>query len=189
MRTVVPYVTLWPETQAALEADGRQAEYVFVGGSATAYFELLQALWQEGQGFVVVEQDIVPGLGAIAEMESCPEPWCGRPYNMGGSIEPALGCTRFSDALVHDAPGVIEAITRLPFDGITDRRHWGRLDSRLKQVLEDQLGLKHHWHWPAVEHLNPDKKRFTANCVRCGDPIPWATILLSPPPYRCHCED
>jgi hypothetical protein len=184
----VPYATLFPEVQEALEADGRTAEYVHVGGTPEAYFELLAGLWAEGKGFVIVEQDIVPWPGAIAEMEACPEPWCGRPYNLGTHLGAYLGCTKFSDSLVAGAPGVIAAIDHLAFDG-TPRRYWGRLDTRLKQVLEDQLGLTHHWHWPAVEHLNPEKGRFTVNCVRCGSPLPWATIMASPPPYHCSCED
>jgi hypothetical protein len=183
---VVPFAALWPETRAALEADGRQAEYVHVGHSQTAYHELLLSLWREGRGFAIVEQDIVVFPGALAEMEACPEPWCGRAYNLGTHLGSYLGCAKFSDTLVRDCPSVIDAIDRLPPDG-TPRRYWGRLDSRLKQVLEDQLGLRQHIHWPAVEHLNPDKGRFVANCVRCGGPIPWSTILASPPPYPHDC--
>lgn len=187
MRIIVPYATLFEETRSALDATGRAIEYVDVGHSPTAYHELLLNVWHAGEAFLVVEQDIVPWDGAIDELEECPSPWCGRGYNLGTHIGAYLGFTRFSDALVCDNPGVIDAIDRLAPDG-TPRRYWGRLDTRLKQVLEDQLGLTVDLHWPAVEHLNPDKGRFVANCVRCGEPIPWATILKSPPPYTCDCE-
>ena len=189
MRIVVPFAKLWDETKAALEADGRAAEYHYVGGSPTAYFELLQSVWAQGEAFTVIEQDIVPYVGAIAALEACSQPWCGFAYSMGGSMEAALGCTRFSDELVKDNPGVIDAIAQLPFDGITDRRHWGRLDSRLAQVLHDQLGLTMCVHWPAVGHLNPDKEPLRANCVHCGEAIPWATIMAGPAPYDHNCTE
>lgn len=190
MRIIVPHTDLRPETRAALEADGQTPEYHRVGpGTDEAYFNLLHAVWAEGAAFTVVEHDIVVFPGAIADLEACSQPWCGRPYSMGGSMEAALGCTRFSAALVANNPGVVDAIDRLPFDGITKRRHWGRLDTRLAQVLHDQLGLTIHTHWPAVEHLNPDKARLRANCVHCGETIPWATIMAGPAPYSHDCTE
>jgi len=185
MRVIVPYKTLWHETRAALEADGRQAEYFDVGHTPTAYHELMLAVWAEGKGFTVVEQDIVPYVGAIAELEACPEPWDGKPYWIGGTFDCYLGCTRFSDALVHDNPGLMESLDRLPDDG-TPRRYWGRVDTRLAQVLRDQYGLHIHAHWPAVEHMNPQKLvRGGINCIVCGEPIAWKTVMRQPPPWPC----
>ena len=186
MRVVVPYVSLWPETKAALDATGRTIEYVNLGrDNMTAYGDLLANVWHEGRGFLVVEQDIVPFPGAMDELEACPEPWCGRPYWIGTQFDAYLGFTKFSDALVREQPGVTDAIDQLPFDG-TPKRYWGRLDTRLSQVLRDNYGLHIHKHYPCVEHLNPDKAlRGAINCAECGEPLSWATVLRTPPPWPC----
>lgn len=181
MRVVVPWATQFPEVRTALEADGRQAEYVNVGKSPTAYHELLLDIWHQGQGFIVVEQDIVVYPGALADMEACAKPWCGHPYWLGTVFGAYLGCTKFSDELVRDNPGVMDALDTLRDDG-TNRRYWGRLDTRLGQVLNDQVGISIHNHWPAVVHLNPDKQmRGGVNCVECGRAIPWRVLRLGPP--------
>lgn len=184
MRVVVPYVDLRPEVRVAIEADGREAEYVYVGGRPEAYHELLLRLWGEGRGWVNVEHDVVVRPGAIAELEACPEPWCGFAYSLGGYYGGTLGCTRFSDELVAGRPGVMPALDGLPFDG-TPRRYWGRLDTRLQVVLEQHEGLRMHLHWPALDHLNPDKPPPIYNCPRCGAAIPDDVARSGPPPLRC----
>ena len=185
MKVVVPYARLWPETKAALEADGREAIYVPVGHSPTAYHELVRDLWSQGEGFVLVEQDIAVYPGAIASLEDCPEPWCGCVYWLGTTFNAWLGCTRFSDSLVRDNPGVMEATDLLRDDG-TPRRYWARVDTRLTQVLNDQVGVAIHRHWPAVDHLNPDKAlRGGINCTTCGEPIAWKAVMRTPPPWPC----
>jgi hypothetical protein len=185
MRVVVPYATLFPETQAALEADGRTADYRYVGGLPTDYHDLVAALWRDGQGFIIVEQDIVVYNGALAQLEECPEPWCGCVYWLGTTFDTWLGCTKFSDSLVKDHPEVMDVCAGLRENGMP-RRDWARVDTRLAQVLRDNIGLSIHQHWPAVEHLNPDKLlRGAFNCVYCGDPLPWETVKRQPPPYPC----
>ena len=121
MRIVVPYARLWPETKAALDATGREVEYFYVGGSPTAYHELLLDIWHQGEGFLVVEQDVVPYVGAIEELEQCPEPWAGKPYWIGSGFYAYLGFTRFSDTLLREHPGVMDALDSLRDDG-TPRR-------------------------------------------------------------------
>lgn len=155
MRVVVPYATLAPETRAALEADGIDAEYVFVGGEGTAYHDLMERTWRDGAPFAVVEQDIVVRPGLIAEFEACGAQWCVAPYYKGDALITALGCVRFGSELVASGMGVWDAVNSLPFDG-TARRYWGRLDTRLRVVLEQRYGLAMHVHWPTVAHLNPD---------------------------------
>ena len=173
----------YPETREALEADGIEAEYVYVGGSPTAYHELLARVWAEGQGFVNVEQDIVVRPGLIRELEACPEAYCGAPYAISTTIGSWLGCVRFSDVLVTGWPSVFNAIDSLLPDG-TPRKYWGRLDTRLKQVLESHLGLTMHLHWPAVEHLNPAQRPPIYTCSACGLALPWE-VVREEPPWRC----
>lgn len=191
MRVIVPFAVnqrngtggLQEATRRALEGDGIDAEYIDVSGSQTAYHELLLRLWADGQGFVNIEHDIVVRPGLVAEFVACPEPWCGSPYSIGTSLGSYLGCVRFSDAMVQGYPDAVRAIDRLPWDG-TERRYWGRLDTRLIQVLTDQYHLVQHLHWPAVEHLNPTKTPPTWNC-RCGQPIPFEIVASGPGPHRC----
>ena len=190
MRLLVPFATLRDETRAALEADGRKAEYVRVGpDTPEAYFELLRSIWAEGREFTVIEHDIVVYPGALAELEACSNPWCGKPYMLStGVAGHCLGCTRFSEELVRAEPDAIEATAQLRHDDATGRRHYGRLDSRLREVLEGR-GYTFCTHWPAVEHLNPAQVfRGAINCVRCGAPIPLETMMRMPPPYT-HCSE
>ena len=178
---MVPYVTLYPETRAALEADGIAAEYVDVSGSPSAYHDALEAVWRGGVGFTVVEQDIVVWPGALKALWACEWDWCGYAYSIGTHYGSYLGCVRFSDELVAGFPGAFDAIAVLPPDG-TPRRYWGRLDTRLKSVLET-AGHEMHVHWPLVGHLNPDKPDPIINC-RCGRAVPYEIVRFGPP-WRC----
>jgi hypothetical protein len=187
----VPYATnldahaigLYPETRAALEAEGIEAEYIDLTGKPTAYHELLLRTWEEGRGWINVEHDIVPWPGALRLLWDCSCDWGGYAYSLGNAYASYLGCTKFSDALVQAHPDAVRRIDGLKPDG-TAPRYWGRLDTRLKQVLEDQLGLVMHLHWPAVGHMNPDKKPGYWHC-RCGARIPTETIMSGPGPYLC----
>ena len=180
---MVPYVTLYPETRAAREADGIAAEYVDVSGSPSAYHEHLERTWAEGAGFINIEQDIVVRPGLIRELVECREPWCGAPYAISTAIGSWLGCVRFSDELVGGYPGVWTAVDNLPPDG-TPKRYWGRADTRLKRVLEEQVGLTMDLHWPAITHLNPAQQPPIFNCGRCGTALPWE-VVRERPPWRC----
>jgi hypothetical protein len=184
LRVIVPYVDLYPETRAALEADGQTPEYVDVRGSPSAYHEMLLRVWSEGQGFTVVEQDIVVRPGRIAELEACPEPWCASVYPISGGFITGLGHVRFSHALVRERTAVIERIDSLPFDG-TPRRYWGRLDTRVGQSLMDHESLRVHRHLPPLRHLNPVQQPPIFNCVKCGAAAPEEDMLEAEPPYTC----
>lgn len=184
MRVVVPYATLYPETKVALESDGYLPEYRYTGATQSAYHETLAELWRAGEAFTVVEQDIVVWPGALAVLEACPEPWCGFAYELSTGYGAYLGCTRFSQALLREHVGVFEGVDHLRPDG-TPPRYWGRLDTRLKQVLETE-GLRMHIHWPVVGHLNPSQQFIGAfNCGRCGAAIPRETTDAGPAPYPC----
>jgi hypothetical protein len=186
LRVVVPYANLYPETRAALEADGHvHAEYIRTGGEVFDYYNLLKQLWASQEGFVIVEQDIVPWPGAIQLLWDCPENWCGYAYELSVGFGAYLGCTKFSDDLVAENPSIIETIARLPNHGMPPR-HWARLDTRLKEVLEDYAKQKMHVHWPSVGHLNPAQKFLGAfNCGSCGAPVPEEVYRAQPWPYPC----
>ncbi len=183
-RVVVPYARLYPETKAALEAAGVAAEYVNVAGDPTAYHGLVERLWADGTGWVNVEQDIVVRPGVVEELWACERDWCGFAYGIHMGYGAYLGCTKFSARLCREHPGVVAALDQLPHDG-TPRRYWGRLDTRLLQVLEQHEGLRIHTHWPAVGHLNPEQQVPIFNCPRCGGAIADSEVQKGPPPYRC----
>ncbi len=184
MRVIVPYVTLYPETRAALEAAGVAAEYGSVAGDDYAYHELLRSMWAQGEGFINIEQDIVVRPDTVDILSSCPEPWCGFAYAITSGYGSWLGCVKFSTELVSGRPSAFDATVQLRYDG-TPRRHWARIDTRLKQVLEDQERLTMHVHWPAVGHLNPAQRPPVYNCPRCGAPIPDEVVAAGPGPYEC----
>jgi hypothetical protein len=186
VRVLIPYVTLYPGVREAVEDDGWTPELVAVGHSPTAYHEAFAVWWADGEAFCVVEQDIVIFPGALDELRDCPEPWCGRPYSLSTGYGAYLGCTRFSASLLRSRPSLMGDIDGLRFDG-TPRRMWGRLDTRLKQVLEDS-GISMHVHWPAVGHLNPAQQPPIVNCPRCGLAIPDETVRLGPSPQCQRCS-
>lgn len=154
---VVPYASLYPETRAALAADGWDAEYADVSGSVTAYADLLESVWALGETVIVVEQDIVPWPGALAILRDCPSPWCGFAYELGTGYEAWLGCTKFEGRLMLAHPDAFALIDAMPSDGVHPRL-WSRLDTRLTAVLLGRGADPIHVHWPPVGHLNPDQK-------------------------------
>lgn len=193
MEVVVPYATdvrtglqgPYPETKAALEAQGFEPWYVNTGGQPTDYYDLLKRLWHKGETFCIVEQDIVPWPGALGALEACPQGWCGFSYQLSSGYGAWLGCTRFRAEFVRARPGVPEAIAALPDHG-TPARYWGRLDTRLAEVLERE-GLKIHVHWPAVGHLNPAQQFFGAYNYPCGHSVPLEVMESQPWPYTGPC--
>lgn len=191
MRVIVPYATdtrtgqlgPYPETRAALEAQGIEAEYVYTGKSPEDYHELLSGLWREGTGWINIEQDIVPWPGAIAELEACPEELCAFPYELSTGWGAWLGCTKFSTELIAREPGLFHGMAALPFDG-TPKRYWGRLDTRMYEVLE-RAGRIRHLHWPAVEHLHESQKFNGSFSCPHGKAIPREVLMRQPWPYPC----
>ncbi len=185
MKVVVPYATLYPETRAALEADGIEARYAFVGGSPEAYYWLVRELWESGKGWVNCEQDIVPWRGAVRALTECPEGWCSCPYELSTGLGAWLGFTKFEGSFTRDRLGAVAATDVLPPDG-TPKRYWGRLDTRLVQVLERE-GLKPHLHYPLVGHLNPAQQFNGVFNYSCGHEVPRDIWSTQPWPYGGLC--
>ena len=183
MKVVVPYATLSPGVLEALREGGSVPEPVYVGDTPTSYHGLVERLWQHGETFLLVEQDVIVRADTAGVLEACPDGWCGFAYSIGSHYGAYLGCTRFRAEFLADHAGAFAAIAQLRDDG-TPRRYWGRLDTRLKQVLETQ-GAVMHVHWPALEHLNLDKPEPIYNCASCGRAIPGEVARSGPPPYPC----
>lgn len=105
------------------------------------YGRLFTELWQEGEGFTLVEHDVVPWPGAIAELEACEQECCAFRYPSGGSWVMSLGCIKFSAALVQ----------RIPYDPAWQNRAWDELDGAVFATLQGEVEV--HIHQPPVAHV------------------------------------
>lgn len=106
-----------------------------------SYDQLFRQLWAKRQPFILVEHDIIPWPGALKQLWTCSEPWCGFPYYVFGELRSYLGCTKFDPARLGECP--------LP----EDLESWQTMDKTIEKILmkRGQLG---HIHQPAVTHLN-----------------------------------
>lgn len=158
-KIVVGYVPdkLHEATVLALLQDGRQPELHDVSMSDHAYFDLLRSVWESGETFVVIEQDVVVYPGAIAAMLECPSPWCATDYFTCGHLQYGFGCTKFEGSFTSAHPEVFERMaTGVDFRSAHHSRHFLHLDAQTALVLSSVAGVA--WpcrHRPAVTHLNP----------------------------------
>lgn len=152
MRVVCPHSNLRPETRAALIPF--DAEFVSTAASPTAYWECLSALWQAGEGFLLVEHDMEPLARHIEKMAGCPDPWCAAPYWLanGQRFETALGFSKFSTELLTAERDLMAEVGEIAGD--LPAKDWRRLDVRVQLVLR-RRGYTPHLHDP-VTHLNPN---------------------------------
>lgn len=123
-----------------------------------SYDLLFRQLWNEGQPFILVEHDIIPWPGALGELWTCPEPWCGFPYILYGEPRSFLGCTKFDPSRLGDCP----------LSG--DLTEWQKIDRIIiKNLLMRERDwksppkYKDHLHSPAVAHLNINHSRMRTN--------------------------
>lgn len=154
-----------PETTAALDASGFPWEAADVSATPTSYTRLLERLWASGEPFALVEHDIVPHPGALAELAACDWPWCSYAYRLGSIVHAGLGCARFSASLLAAVPDAAEQTWRESTD-VHPPGHWCSLDDRLRRVLA-RAGFAPHVHAVQVRHLNPMPSH---GCTDLGGP-------------------
>ena len=82
MRVVIASAARDSVASRALSVEGIDVVVVVCRGDY-GYGNLLADLWTTG-GFVLVEDDIAPWPGAIAELIDCPRSWCAFDYPIGG---------------------------------------------------------------------------------------------------------
>lgn len=154
MAVAVPYVAgmLRPDTFDAVAHGGHPATfYAFDRTDDGAYARLVERLWGRRETFVVVEQDVVPHAGAIAELVQCPAPWCSHCYDDPGYQRvPMLGLAKFAASLLAKTPEVATTVLR---DGARHAVpvHWRQLNEVLVAHLLAR-GVTWHRHLPDVEH-------------------------------------
>jgi hypothetical protein len=110
------------------------------------YGRLIRHMWDIGNGFVLVEDDVVPWPGAVQQLLDCEHDWCAfrhpRTNANPGSLCLGFGCVRFSHALVR----------RHRVDTLDGSQRWDEVDGAVIGVL-DTAGETCHEHSPPVAHL------------------------------------
>ena len=125
--------------------------WVDVSDSPLDYFESLRAIWKLGEGFALLEHDVVSRPDIVRAFNECEHPWCTFEYDnlchpeCREAYQNQLGCTRFSREIVRAVPRAFE----MP----EPERLWQRVNEGLGANLR-AAGYGHHWHGPAVLHLH-----------------------------------
>lgn len=110
------------------------------------YGDMLAELWEKGEPFINLEQDVLPWPGALTELWKCSEPWCALPIIVNRLVNHTnLGCVKFSAGFIKSYPDVWESYPR------NDVFDWGSLDSWLYKQMKP---VTHHRHGPPAIHLN-----------------------------------
>jgi len=113
------------------------------------YGRLVKQMWEIGNGFVLVEDDVVPWPGAIKAMLECDRDWCAYEFpRTFVQYEPragwclGLGCVRFSHKLVR----------RYGMEALDGSQRWDEVDGAVLGTLSNG-GEVCHCHTPPVAHL------------------------------------
>lgn len=166
---------------------------IAISEAGTGYHDLIAHLWEQGETFVVVEQDNVVGKHTLRDLLDCAHPWCGNDYyfgqdargipNMMGHV--ALGCTKFDASLMQRFPKLMQRVgefgcpayneppyshancdtSAVTHDGSIPKS-WVRLDARMQTVLQSEHGVTSHLHEP-IEHLHDFTHRDNCQCDQC----------------------
>jgi hypothetical protein len=155
MRIVVPFVKTAPGVLEALSDTGHGYDAVYVGDSDSAYFDLLYELWSAGDGFIVVEQDVIVRPDTIDALLQCSMPWCMYPIPYLGSTYPGLGCVKFSESVLRQSPNAMARVAGMS-DATHPAKHWCRLDAWLQYRVLPQDGHERHIHQPPLGHYRED---------------------------------
>jgi hypothetical protein len=144
LRIVIPFVRggLAPETKAWGEE--HRAEFVDLTGDDEGYFKLMTQLWNAGQEFYLVEQDVVPDPQQFTDIVACPQEWCAGVHKLHADAPEtwSMGLMKFSDKLLarhfsalytgeDDRPDGAEMLAQV----IGTDRHWYRVDLALLTVI------------------------------------------------------
>ena len=153
MKLIVPFVEDGLAEEVRDLGNSLDAEFVLTPrADTTSYCALMSRLWSEGEGFIVVEQDVLPTVEILHEMWTCPEEWCH-----GYWIDPPsdiphwqwLGCAHFSASLLKRAPDIMGKLAE------QRQTHWNQQDISLCLALQaTRDGRGPHLHNPPVTHLH-----------------------------------
>lgn len=123
----LPYTYRYGPTWDAIEASGWPWHPVHID-SRDGYLEFFEQRWAEGEGFAVVEHDVIAGRRHLQQLEDCPAAWCS--FNEYDGGPPTLSLARFRAEFITDWPFV--------WDDLRDAHRvsvfqplWSKLDSWL----------------------------------------------------------
>ena len=132
------------------------------------YDSVLSTFWGIGVDLIVVEQDIVPRIGMIKELENCGEPIAAQAYYLC-TIErlPVIAHRKYTETMSTewieegetkaDLIGLglsyfsKEAQRMVDIKSLSNNRRWDNLDLRLSQAFYN-LGISFDIHYPLVVH-------------------------------------
>lgn len=120
------------------------------------YARLFARLWDAGEGFTIVEQDVVPPPGALAALACCSGLWCGHRLPCGADpLAYTFGLVRFAGGLLRAFPDLGR---RIAGRGRPRRVSvpWNALDIATYRQLVGR-GLTWHEHTPPATHLHAYK--------------------------------
>jgi hypothetical protein len=171
MRVVIPFVRgkLRDETWAV--GASLNATFVDLTDDDQGYFKLLTRLWSQGEGFVQLEENVVPIPALVQELWDCPHEWCAGFFwawdgaVMDGESRPqrprryrvsnTMALSKFGGSLLRRAPGVMrDAVARS-----NDRQHFNQLDLIL--VHEGGVLQGHPYNATPHVHAQPVDHRAT----------------------------
>lgn len=143
MKVVIPALSLDCSAAKALGREGIPAEIVLMD-DWFAYSELLEKLWRNKEGFIILEHDIIPWIGALDALEECEEDWCSYPYPFApNTIRTAMGCIKISSDIINDNPDLYKK---------WHKKLWNQMDGTLIPALIES-NYKEHIHYPPLAHI------------------------------------
>jgi hypothetical protein len=109
------------------------------------YHNLLRSIWIIREPVILIEHDVLPWPGALAELAQCSCAWGANSYKLHGGIGiyHGFGCTKLTPELMAAVPDIWEC----------DPIHWSLLDQRLWFAAREK-GYEPHPHRPPVIHLS-----------------------------------
>jgi hypothetical protein len=169
VRVVIPHAGRRHPLVDAAAPEG--TEWYDVGGDDLAYWRLMCELWEQcrdsGDDLLVLEHDVICRPDVVEQFEACDCNWGAFGYSSMCHREcldawaNLLGCTRFRNELIRAVPDAVSAISRpehLDWHNLCDGI--GGNHPKMPGYSPDEnwglraAGFTHHWHWPAVDHLD-----------------------------------
>jgi len=167
MRILIPAINNNdPPAAVALRAEGLEPEVWNVGINAKAYSKILFEYWNDHEGFIVVEHDIIPWPGALEKLWACKQLWCGHSYPLHaqGLFGGYLGCTKFSAELCDTYPKVMNRAWE---------ESWQKIDGYVLTELRKLTGNDcFHLHFPPCAHIRELPKLSEMNKRLLNETLP-----------------
>lgn len=159
MKLYVPHTGIAEATECFLATYGcvpLEIVRVDLTGQPWGYQEHLKECWERGEGFVMLEHDVVPWPGAVQDLLECPWPWCFFGYLAGIDFvengAAPFGLVRFTAEFIAATPDVWTQM-RSRYEGCPDP--WRMCDIHLGDYMRGRGLFRPHQHTPAVLNANP----------------------------------